>query len=534
VKSGSLGNRVTFATLALLFIVLTGVIAAVTIAYRSSREQDLVGQLRAAGDDFQSTPPGDVMKFLVANLARQGIAVDFEPASGVAATIDPPADRGNPLEPAVQAALDAGTITKSQARALVQQIDAGSIDLQQLVDSGTLTAAEMGALQARLDAAKQPSAVGRQETPLTASVTTRGSLFVLDAVQPDGTHTILSASNDAIDADVRQLLAIEVAVAMVALVLAALLIRWVTGVALKPLAEVSWTATRIADGDTAERLRPARSDTELGSMAAAFDHMVDALEEAVRQAKDAEETMRRFLADASHELRTPIAALQASAETLLREQPRRPRRDALEATLAGDAARLGRLVDDLLGLARLDAAVTGHSTIVDLTRLAETAVMQADRRGPGAAVALEINSPVWVAGDAEALSRVIRNLLDNALTAAGSRGHVQLRVAAAADEAILSVEDDGPGVPVAERERIFDRFVRLAPGSSGGSGLGLAIARRIARQHRGDLTCDEADRGARFTLRLPLAEPRQPVDAAQPTGSVEDPRLVSMSMEHRR
>ena len=458
-KTGSLSKRVTLATLGLLAIVLTGVIAAVTFAYRSNRAQDLAEQLRAAGGEFNDTLPGDVTKFFVADLARHGIAVDFADTSATVPNAKP-----------------------------------GS---------------------------SNPAGVKSYPPPVKkdGAITTQGSLVVLDQQLPDGTYVVLSASNDAIAADVQQLLAIEIAVAVVALGLAALLIRRVTSAALKPLADVSRTATRIAGGDTAERLRPARSDTELGSMAAAFDHMVDALEEAVRQAKDAEETMRRFLADASHELRTPIAALQATAERLLRDQPRRPRRDALEAMLAGDAARLGRLVDDLLSLARLDAALPAPSTRVDLAHLAQAVAAELARRGRVSAIALELDSPVWVAGDPEALSRVIRNLLANAVTAAGSAGQVRLRVTETADEAQLSVEDDGPGVPGEDRERIFDRFVRLVPGTSSGSGLGLAIARRIARQHRGDLTCDEIDRGGRFTLRLPLAEPVE---------SVEPPRTLDL------
>jgi two-component system OmpR family sensor kinase len=462
VRTGSLRKRVTSATLVLLAIMLTGVIAAVTIAYRSNRERDLIEQLRAAGDEFDDALPGDVTKFFVADLARHGIAVDFGDTS-----------------------------------ATVPDAKSGSSD---------------------------PTGVKPYPPPVKAAgtISAQGSLVVLDQQLPDGTYVVLSASSDAIAADVQQLLTIEIAVALVALVLAALLIRRVTSVALKPLADVSRTATRIAAGDTAERLRPARSDTELGSMAAAFDHMVDALEEAVRQAKGAEETMGRFLADASHELRTPIAALQATAERLLRDQPRRPRRDALEAMLAGDAARLGRLVDDLLSLTRLDATLPAPSTSVDLAHLAEAAVAEIDRRGPVSAIALELASPVWVAGDPEALSRVIRNLLDNAVTAAGSGGQVRLRVAETANEARLNVEDDGPGVPAEERERIFGRFVRLTPGTSNGSGLGLAIARRIARQHRGDLTCDEVHRGARFTLRLPLAEPVEPIEPHQAPESVDD------------
>lgn len=464
-KTGSLGTRVTFTTLALLIVVLTGVIAAVTIVYRSNREQDLTVQLRAAAGVFQRTPPGEVTKLFAADLARQGIAVNFEDgAAALPDTAPAPTD-------------------------------------------STYVSSEPGSVS--------------PDGPIRA----HGSLVVLDQPLADGAHVVLSASNDAIDADVAQLLAIEIAVALVALVLAALLIRRVTSAALKPLADVSRTATRIAGGDTDERLRPTRSDTELGSMAAAFDHMVDALDGAVHQAKDAEETMRRFLADASHELRTPIAALQATAERLLRDQPRRPQRDALEAMLAGDAARLGRLVDDLLSLARLDAALPVPPTRLDLAGIAEAAVAEIDRRGPLPAIELDLASPGRVEGDPDALSRVIRNLLENAVAAAGSGGHVRIRVAMSSSEAELSVEDDGPGVPVEERERIFDRFVRLTPASSSGSGLGLAIARRIARQHRGDLTCDDADRGASFTLRLPLAEPAEPIEPAEPTGPIDDRRV---------
>jgi two-component system OmpR family sensor kinase len=456
VKTGSLRTRVTVTTLALLVFVLAGVIAAVTIAYRSGRQGDLTGQLYAAADQFGDTPPGAATKILIGNLARQGIAVDIRPGA-----------------------------------------PAGSADTPAASDEPAFNAPDQN-----------------------------GSLVVLDQVLADGTRVTVSASSDAIDADVRQLLTIEIVVALAALLLAALLIRRVTGAALKPLADVSRTAARIAGGETSERLRPTRSDSELGSMAAAFDDMVDALEAAARQARHSEETMRRFLADASHELRTPIAALQASAETLLREQPRRPRRDVLEATLARDAARLGRLVDDLLSLARLNALVPARSTQIDLASLAEAAIADGHRRGLGGDISLEASEAAAVEGDPDAIARIIRNLLENAVAAAGPAGHVRLRVAKDGREARLSVEDDGPGVPATERERIFDRFVRLAPGGPTGSGLGLAIARRIARQHQGDLTCDEVERGARFTLRLPLAGPAGQGELTQPPRAVAGPRAA--------
>jgi signal transduction histidine kinase len=110
-----------------------------------------------------------------------------------------------------------------------------------------------------------------------------------------------------------------------------------------------------------------------------------------------------------------------------------------------------------------------------------------------------------VLGDPDALSRLIQNLVDNAVVAAGPSGRVEVDVTRSGGEVYVSVSDNGPGVPTADRERVFDRFVRLRPSTTPGSGLGLAIARRIARQHNGDLTCDPVNNGACFTLRLPLA-----------------------------
>ena len=191
-----------------------------------------------------------------------------------------------------------------------------------------------------------------------STIQTHGSLLILDEVLPDGTRLSFSASRASIDHAVTNLLLVELLVAAVALVIAAALVLQGTRTALRPLSAVIETATRIAHGDSELRLKPSRTDTELGSLAAAFDQMLDALETAIDEARASDAATRRFLADASHELRTPIAALQASVETLLREQPERPERDRLEAAVARDSERLGRLVNDLLGLARLEAHPT--------------------------------------------------------------------------------------------------------------------------------------------------------------------------------
>jgi signal transduction histidine kinase len=280
-------------------------------------------------------------------------------------------------------------------------------------------------------------------------IATRGSLLVLDEILPDGTRVTFSASRASIDHAVINLLLIELAVAGAALALATLLI---------------------------------------------------ALETAVEDARASDAATRRFLADASHELRNPIAAVQASVETLLREQPERPERDRLEAAVARDSERLGRLVDDLLGLARLEAHPT--RTPVDLASIALPLVDDARTRAPHAAITLSADDDTTVPGDPDALERVLRNLLDNALTAIQPNGRIDVHLRRHNGYVQAHITDDGPGVPEHQRERIFERFIRL-DSSKPGLGLGLAIARRIARQHHGNLTCDQAPDGASFTLRIP-------------------------------
>jgi two-component system, OmpR family, sensor kinase len=344
------------------------------------------------------------------------------------------------------------------------------------------------------------AAPGTGPTKTSSTIRTHGSLLTLDEVLPDRTRVVFSASRASIDQAVTDLLLVELLVAAAAFALATLLVVRGTRTALRPLSAVIETATRIAHGDSKLRLEPSRTDTELGSLAAAFDQMLDALETAIEEARASDAATRRFLADASHELRTPIAALQASAETLLREQPERPERDGLEAAVARDSERLGRLVDDLLGLARFEARPS--RTPIDLAAIARPLVEEARMRAPQATITLGADNDTTVRGDGDALERVLRNLIDNALAAIQPTGRIDVQLRRLNGYIQTGVADDGPGVPEHQRQRIFERFVRLDPNKPG-HGLGLAIARRIAQQHHGDLTCDPTPNGASFTLRLP-------------------------------
>jgi two-component system OmpR family sensor kinase len=319
------------------------------------------------------------------------------------------------------------------------------------------------------------------------------------------TTATLSTSEAFVDSAVNRLIVTELVGAAAVLLAATVLTLLASRSALRPLRHVAAVAQRIAAGERRQRLHPRRPDTELGQMAASFDAMVDSLEDVVAQAKQSEAAMRRFLADASHELRTPIAALQATIETLLREQPPRPRRDHLEAEVVRGTQRLGRLLDDLLNLARLEANEPLRSEKVDLVKLGEALVAETRSRTP-ARISIAHDGPAVVIGDPDALARALRNLIDNAVSAGGDDGRIRVELHRSRARVRATVSDDGPGVPPDARERIFQGFVRLDGSAGTGTGLGLAIARAIAHQHRGSVTCEDCDTGARFTLELAAAD----------------------------
>ena len=361
-------------------------------------------------------------------------------------------------------------------------------------------------------AAPAPAAPSRRVARIQAT----GAQFRITQDIGGGMTVVLLASRAPVTRAVRGLVLIEALGSLVLLAVAGLGVRVVVRAALRPLDAVVATAARIAGGASGERLRPDRPDTELGRLAGAFDTMVEALERSAARAVRAEETMRRFLEDAGHELRTPAANISASAEALLRGDCRRHEREELEVAMIRESQRMGRLVTDIVDLAQGRAPDPAPAT-VDLAAVVRREAAQLRHRHPDLTVDVDCPPTAAVPGDEMALTRLVGNLLDNAANASPPAGRVaaRVRVRETGARTELVVTDTGPGIPAGERERIFERFVRLEPSrsrDSGGSGLGLPIARSIARAHGGDVTVTDARVGARFVAWLP-ARPAVPAPA---------------------
>lgn len=271
----------------------------------------------------------------------------------------------------------------------------------------------------------------------------------------------------------------------------------VVGRAFRPVAAIREEVTTISSSTIDRRVPVPATDDEVARLATTMNAMLDRLEAAqVRQ--------REFVSDASHELRSPIASMRAELEVAA-AHPERAEWPAVAARLAVERDRLERLVDDLLQLARLDEGVALRRTTVDLD---DIVLDEATHARPKPVVAAAVSAG-RVIGDPTALEQLVRNLLDNAGRFAHTTVAVELTVSKETNQVILRVDDDGPGVPVAERTRIFERFARSDGGRGrgiGGAGLGLALVERVTRAHNGTVCCEESPMGgARFEVRLPAA-----------------------------
>ncbi|BBY36597.1 hypothetical protein MMAN_07310 [Mycobacterium mantenii] len=332
---------------------------------------------------------------------------------------------------------------------------------------------------------------------------------------PNGSRVILVADTTQTTQVAHQLRGLMIGAGLVTLLLAALLLIAVSRAALRPLDRLTALANAITTGDRGRRLRPDRTDTELGCAARAFDGMLDALElseQRARHAADAaqraETATRRFLVDAAHELRTPIAGIQVAAEQLAHgasehQDDGQYRRASL---LLSDASRAGRLVSDMLDLSRIDAGLALELHDVDVAAVLDCEADRAAMLAPQVSVSRTGLATLHLNADATRLAQIVSNLLDNARRYTPAGGAITVDLRAPEGVAEITLTDTGPGIPDDQRDNVFERLVRLDPGRArdhGGAGLGLAIARALARAHGGDLACLPHRGGARFRLTLP-------------------------------
>jgi signal transduction histidine kinase len=276
------------------------------------------------------------------------------------------------------------------------------------------------------------------------------------------------------------------------LIVALAVASWVViGRTLRPIAALRRGAAEITHTARSRRLPVPESRDEVHSLATTLNDMLARLEEA-------EQRQRALVSDAAHELRSPLASIRLQLEVALGHPEGQDWPETAEGVME-DAMRLSRLAEDLLALARLDerGGVPARREPVDLDEVVRQTV---DRYGEAR---LTVCDPVVVRGDALDLSRVLTNLVDNAVRHTSSKVEVALTA-----DGVLTVTDDGPGIPEQDRERVFNRFTRLDSGRSrdeGGAGLGLAIVRETVRAHGGAVHLEDAAPGLRAVVRLPVA-----------------------------
>jgi two-component system, OmpR family, sensor histidine kinase PrrB len=301
----------------------------------------------------------------------------------------------------------------------------------------------------------------------------------------------------------RRLLALGLA----ALVVAGIGVWLAAELLLRPLRRLRAVASSVARDEDLDRRVPADDGpAELRSLAASFNAMLARLGRSASDRERALEATRRFAADAGHELRTPLTSVQATLSTLRRHPDLPPeRRTAMVGDALAEQRRLVDLLDGLQALARGDAGPVEH-TDVDLAEVADSAATAATERHPGLDVAAQLpEAPVVIRGWEPGLRLLADNLVENAARHGRPAGRVRVTVVPAngAAGAALHVDDDGPGVPAAERDRIFTPFARIAGYDGEGSGLGLALVEQQARHHGASVeVADSPLGGARFTVRF--------------------------------
>jgi signal transduction histidine kinase len=293
------------------------------------------------------------------------------------------------------------------------------------------------------------------------------------------------------------------AIASTVVVLAGALVSlYAARASLSRLRHAAATADRVTQARLAERVAYEGPDDEVGSLVSAVNAMLDRLESAFRE-------QRRFLADASHELRTPLAIVSGHLEILARDELVPEERVEELAIVSDEVSRMGRLVDDMLALARLEAEAARPFQPLEVRSL----LAEAAGRGRGLGYrrfVVDAVEGLWVYGEPDQLMQALLNFLKNAVAHSPDGSTITLRAVLEGRDVSISVEDAGPGMRPDELSRVFDRFFRAhgSRATGGGSGLGLAIVKRLVELHGGSVTAaNRPTGGAVFTIRLPKIPP---------------------------
>jgi two-component system OmpR family sensor kinase len=335
---------------------------------------------------------------------------------------------------------------------------------------------------------------------------------VLSQTLPSGLGRVVVAhSFEDIDRILARLQGLFILIGLVMIFFIALASRKVITVGLRPLANVEATAERIAEGDLTARLPDVKPNTEVGRLVSTLNTMLGRIEESFAARLESESKLRRFVADASHELRTPITAIRGFAE--LHRQGAvtgEEKTKELIGRIENESKRMGSLVEDLLLLARLDQSREMKSDPVNLTQIVADAVASARAAGQNHTVNFDEQSEeIYALGDKDRIHQVVANLLANARTHTPAGTVIDVSVKQDTDGVRIRIADNGPGLSDADQARIFERFYRADASrvrtDGEGTGLGLSIVDAVMRAHAGQVSVEsEEGKGAVFTLFFPL------------------------------
>lgn len=380
--------------------------------------------------------------------------------------------------------------------------------------------------------------VPADETPRTVDLgATLGSYRIAAAQLDNGDSVIIGLPLSDVQATVGQLTLVIVLVTLAGLIFAFLIASFVVRLAMRPLERVAGTAEQVAHlpldrGEVALSVRVPDEDTdartEVGKVGSALNQLLGHVASALTARQASEQKVRQFVADASHELRTPLASIRGYAE-LTRRSPHELPQDVTRSLgrIESEATRMTSLVEDLLLLARLDEGRELDRDPVDLSLLLIDALSDAHAAGPGHAWRIALpEEPVEVLGDAARLHQVVVNLLANARvhTPEGTKVTATLAAVHEAGRAVITVADDGPGIPEELQATLFERFARgdsSRARTTGSTGLGLAIVRAVVEAHGGEVSVRSVPGDTVFTVSLPLPAAEPEAGAAAAPASTE-------------